>query len=128
MTALADLLRTATAPLAGAVVMAGQAIGRGVLRTTKMVGNRLQANRLAELDDRMLADMGLNRSDVRDAVFAPFWSDPTRLLAERVAGRRRARRTFRQPDNRHLPVIEAPSLGPDAEDTSTARVARLHVI
>ena len=40
-------------------------------------------------DDRMLADIGLTRRDVREAFSEPIWRDPTDLLAERVAGRRR---------------------------------------
>ena len=44
--------------------------------------------RLAELDDRMLADIGLNRSDLRDAFAAPPWRDPSDVLARRAAERR----------------------------------------
>jgi uncharacterized protein YjiS (DUF1127 family) len=38
---------------------------------------------LAKFDDRMLADIGLTRSDLRDAYSEPLWRDPTGLLARR---------------------------------------------
>ena len=44
--------------------------------------------RLAELDDRMLADIGLSRSDLRDAYALPPWRDPSDVLARRAAERR----------------------------------------
>jgi hypothetical protein len=36
----------------------------------------------------MLADIGLTRSDVRDAFSEPLWRDPTDLLTARAAERR----------------------------------------
>src|SRR5215472_4371060 len=50
--------------------------------------HRNDAAVLAGLDDRMLADMGLTRSDVRDAFAAPLWEDPTDLLRARALERR----------------------------------------
>jgi hypothetical protein len=44
--------------------------------------------RLAALDDRMLADIGLTRCDLRDAYSEPLWHDPTDVLARRAAERR----------------------------------------
>jgi hypothetical protein len=41
------------------------------------------------MDRRELADIGLNRSDVRDASALPLDRDPTGLLAERARDRRR---------------------------------------
>ena len=37
---------------------------------------------------RMLADLGISRSDLRDAFSEPFWEDPTALLRERALERR----------------------------------------
>ncbi len=37
--------------------------------------------------DHMLADIGITRSEYRDA-FEPFWDDPTALLRERAIERR----------------------------------------
>jgi uncharacterized protein YjiS (DUF1127 family) len=50
--------------------------------------NRREANVLAGLDRRMLADIGITRADVRDAFSEPFWDDPTALLRERALERR----------------------------------------
>jgi len=50
--------------------------------------HRRQAKLLAGFDNRMLADIGITRSDVRDAFSEPFWDDPTSLLRERALERR----------------------------------------
>jgi len=50
--------------------------------------HRRQAKLLAGFDNRMLADIGITRSDVRDAFSEPFWDDPTALLRERALERR----------------------------------------
>ncbi len=50
--------------------------------------HRREANVLAGLDRRMLADIGITRNDVRDAFSEPFWDDPTALLRERALERR----------------------------------------
>ena len=50
--------------------------------------HRRQANVLAGLDRHMLADIGITRTDVRDAFSEPFWDDPTALLRERALERR----------------------------------------
>jgi uncharacterized protein YjiS (DUF1127 family) len=57
--------------------------------------NRRDAAVLAGLDRRMLADIGLSRSDVRDAFSEPFWEDPTALLRERALERRWGRALMR---------------------------------
>lgn len=53
--------------------------------------HRREAGRLAGLDRRMLADIGINRADLRDAFSEPFWQDPTALLRERASERRLSR-------------------------------------
>jgi uncharacterized protein YjiS (DUF1127 family) len=53
--------------------------------------HRREANVLAGLDRRMLADIGITRNDVRDAFSEPFWDDPTALLRERALERRLSR-------------------------------------
>ena len=53
--------------------------------------HRREARALAGLDRYMLADIGITRADVHDAFSAPFWEDPTELLAERAGDRRRYR-------------------------------------
>jgi uncharacterized protein YjiS (DUF1127 family) len=76
------------------------ALAMGVWRLVVAIKHRRELALLADRDDRMLADIGLTRSDLRDAYSEPLWRDPTSLLAIR-----RARRT----------AIAAPVL------TSTAR-------
>ncbi|MFK0209049.1 DUF1127 domain-containing protein [Agrobacterium sp. NPDC090283] len=53
--------------------------------------NRIVANGLTELDDRLLADIGLVRSDVRDALDTGLLEDPTAHLT-RAARKRSATR------------------------------------
>jgi Domain of unknown function (DUF1127) len=50
--------------------------------------SRADAAVLARGDDRMLADIGLTRCDVRDAFSEPMWRDPTSLLRARANERR----------------------------------------
>jgi uncharacterized protein YjiS (DUF1127 family) len=66
---------------------------RGLIRLLERVKNRRDVMRLANFDDRMLADIGLNRSDLRDAFAELPWRDPSDVLARRAAERRvRSRR------------------------------------
>jgi len=58
--------------------------------------HRKQAAALAQFDRRMLADLGINRSDLRDAFSEPFWEDPTALLRERALERRWSRALSRE--------------------------------
>jgi hypothetical protein len=53
---------------------------------------------LAGLDRHMLADIGINRADVRHAFSEPFWEDPTALLHERAIERRLNRAVSRTRD------------------------------
>ena len=57
--------------------------------------HRREATVLAGLDRRMLADIGLTRSDVQDAFSTPLWEDPTALLRERAMERRLGRKAAR---------------------------------
>ena len=58
----------------------------------QLVKNRRDATMLAGLDDRMLADIGLTRGDLRDAYSEPVWRDPTAILVSRAHERRINRR------------------------------------
>ena len=84
-------------------------------RLVRALKNRRDAHRLAGLDDRMLADIGLTRSDLHDAYAEPLWHDPTDVLAQRAAERRRSRRKTVRPPSAQLlipvtqPLIPAPS-------------------
>jgi uncharacterized protein YjiS (DUF1127 family) len=63
-------------------------VTRWVKELVTALRHRRQANMLAGLDRRMLADIGITRADVRDAFSEPFWDDPTALLRERALERR----------------------------------------
>jgi uncharacterized protein YjiS (DUF1127 family) len=66
--------------------------GEGLARLGRSLKNRSAASSLASLDDHMLADIGITRSDLRDAYSEPLWHDPTDILAGRAAERRLKRR------------------------------------
>jgi len=54
--------------------------------------NRAAIAVLGGASDHMLADIGLTRSDLRDAFAEPVWRDPTRLMRDRAIERRGRRR------------------------------------
>ncbi|HEX2655579.1 MAG TPA: DUF1127 domain-containing protein [Xanthobacteraceae bacterium] len=88
-------------------------IGHLVCRASKLrkiVKHRREALALTQFDDRMLADIGLRRSDLRDALAESFWRDPTTLLVERVPGHRKDRDRPAQ-WQRPMPFV-APSIIP----------------
>jgi uncharacterized protein YjiS (DUF1127 family) len=68
---------------------------RAVKAIERAMRHRRDANVLARLDRHMLADIGLTRSDVRDAFSTPLWEDPTALLRERAIERRMGRKAMR---------------------------------
>lgn len=56
--------------------------------------NRSALNRLHDLDDHMLLDIGLRREDVRNALISSYyWADPDMHLT--ITARDRARRHLR---------------------------------
>jgi uncharacterized protein YjiS (DUF1127 family) len=92
-------------------VRALAALGRGLTRLGRALANRQQAAVLASLDDRMLSDIGLSRSDLRDAYAEPLWRDPTAILASRAAERRS---NCRSTPRKNAGVAHvAPSIVPD---------------
>ena len=93
---------------------------RGVLEVLK---NRRDAASLAGLDDRMLADIGLTRGDLRDAYSEPVWRDPTAILVSRVQERRVNRRRFSLSLSAKL--FEAPSIVP-ASSAPARKLERSH--
>jgi uncharacterized protein YjiS (DUF1127 family) len=103
------------------------AVWRRVSEFARAYRNRRDAAVLATLDDRMLADMGLTRSDVRDAFAGPLWHDPTDLLRARSRERRLTRRrvSFGLED----PGVTAPPLVPEdhVQPPATSRPARFLV-
>jgi uncharacterized protein YjiS (DUF1127 family) len=65
---------------------------RNLKRLLARVKNRHDVMRLAHLDDRMLADIGLHRGDLRDAFAELPWRDPSDVLTRRALERRASRR------------------------------------
>ena len=54
------------------------------------IKHRRELSRLADLDDHMLADIGLTRSDLYVAYYEPLWGDPASVLKRRISDRRAA--------------------------------------
>ena len=86
----------------------------GMRKLARLLKHRRNARMLAGMDDRMLADIGLTRSDLRDAYAQPLWRDPTDVLAGRARDKRINRRG--RLDVRPSP---SPSIAP-AEPVGTA--------
>lgn len=88
------------------------AVGSVVRRQVEAVRNWREARRgyaaLCEMDARTLADLGLTRSDLRDATTAGYFGDPTAVIAAR-AGERQGRRPAAVP----VHGMSGPSLVPD---------------
>ena len=74
-----------------ALAALGGRLKRRLRQIAAAVKNRHDASRLANLDDHMLADIGLTRSDLRDAYAESLWRDPTTILARRAGERRLAK-------------------------------------
>ena len=75
-------------------------VARGIEGIARAFAGRRMLNELARADDRMLRDIGLTRSDLRDAAAEPLYRDPTEVLAGRVEGvqaRHRAAKLHRSP-------------------------------
>ena len=51
------------------------------------IKHRRELARLLDLDDHMLADVGLSRSDLHVSLWEPLWRDPTSFLERRVGDR-----------------------------------------
>jgi len=64
----------------------------GLGRIRRAIRHRQDLAILAGADDRALADIGLNRTDLRDALSQPVWRDPSELLTLRAGERRQAAR------------------------------------
>ena len=79
----------------------------GMRKFARTLKNRRNARLLAGMDDRMLSDIGLTRSDLRDAYAEPLWRDPTDMLAGRARDKRRRRGQAKNPA-----AFGAPPLAP----------------
>ncbi len=88
MTAQYPVLPIAAGTLARVVAAVVSTSTRAFKGMARAIRHRREANVLAMLDRHMLADIGITRSDVRDAFSTPLWEDPTALLHERAIERR----------------------------------------
>jgi uncharacterized protein YjiS (DUF1127 family) len=88
MSAITNVSSPVSLPLARISRAVVAALAAPLRRLAQAYRNRSSAAVLAGLDDRMLADIGLTRSDVRDAFAEPLWNDPTCLLHARARERR----------------------------------------
>lgn len=95
MTATYPVLPLAAGTLARALGTAMNLAVVSVKALARAVRHRRDAQMLASLDRRMLADIGITSSDVNDAFSAPLWQDPTALLSERAIERRMNRARLR---------------------------------
>jgi uncharacterized protein YjiS (DUF1127 family) len=91
MSAITTFAKSSAAPSSHGLLAVAAALTTSIKRLARAYRNRADAAALARFDDRMLADMGLSRSDVRDAFAGPVWEDPTRLLRARALERRLSR-------------------------------------
>lgn len=91
MSAITDISNPAGPALARMLLSLAGAARQVFKQLVRAYRNRSDAAILAALDERMLADMGLTRSDVRDAFAEPLWHDPTSLLRARALERRLSR-------------------------------------
>jgi uncharacterized protein YjiS (DUF1127 family) len=111
-------ITTRSAPAAGFTAK----LVRGFFAFVRLLQRRHELRMLAGFDDRMLADIGLTRGDLRDAVAQPMWHDPTAILVSRVCERRQARhavglvRSARELKR----TASAPPIVPALEDTARA--------
>ncbi len=102
---------TAASPVTRALNSVAGVVAFSLFSIVRAIKNRHDARMLAGLDERMLKDIGLTRSDLRDAYAEPIWRDPTTILVERAGERRAHRRrvAFGLPAK----VTSAPPLAPD---------------
>jgi uncharacterized protein YjiS (DUF1127 family) len=59
-------------------------VSKGFVTFLRRISNRLSANRLMEMDDHQLADIGLTRRDLNVALNTGIMEDPTTRL-QRIA-------------------------------------------
>ena len=91
MPAITALSFAAAAPLRRVLGAIWRSFAYRAKKFERAIEHRRAAQALAKFDDRMLADIGLTRADLRDAYAESLWQDPTNLLRARALERRLAR-------------------------------------
>jgi uncharacterized protein YjiS (DUF1127 family) len=81
------IVQHALVALLRAIRALGTASAERIARVAKILRHRRDLEFLASLDERMLRDIGLTRSDLRFALSEPFWRDPGPVLISRVGQR-----------------------------------------
>lgn len=122
MPAITALSLAATAPIQRVLAAIWRSFAYRAKQLERAIEHRRAAQVLARFDDRMLADIGLTRSDLRDAYSESLWDDPTTLLRARALERRLARHGISHgltPESAIAPPL-APKV--DATAVSQARV------
>jgi uncharacterized protein YjiS (DUF1127 family) len=102
----------AAASLIAQVALIGAGVALRMKQFARAVQRRRNVATLAGFDDRMLADIGLTRSDVIDAFSSPLWEDPTLTLRSRALERRLSRHHITL--GLREPQVTAPPIAPDA--------------
>ncbi|HXN44614.1 MAG TPA: DUF1127 domain-containing protein [Xanthobacteraceae bacterium] len=87
MTPRHRIVQQIAVPLVRAIRALGAVSAAPIAHLAKILRHRRDLEFLAGLDDRMLRDIGLTRSDLRFALSEPVWRDPGAVLVGRV-GRR----------------------------------------
>ena len=75
-----------------------------VASVLRALSHRVEVRRLASMDDRMLRDIGLTRTDIDGALSEPLLRDPSMVLVRSVEGRRRPRLAI---DSSPVPRVRA---------------------
>ncbi len=92
MASFGEIRSALYAPFGVRFALAARAAVRAVRNITRAMSHRRDMRALCEMNDQMLKDIGLDRSDLRDAVSTHWWSDPTDVLVTRAVERQAARR------------------------------------
>jgi uncharacterized protein YjiS (DUF1127 family) len=122
MPAITALSFSATAPIQRLLAAIWRQFTYRAKRLERSIEHRRAAQALVRFDDRMLADIGLTRADLRDAYAVSLWTDPTSLLRARALERRLARHGISHGLTSESPI--APPLAPKV-DTLAASQARV---
>jgi uncharacterized protein YjiS (DUF1127 family) len=121
MPALTALSHTVSVQLGHILTVFGLRLARRLQSLRRAIETRRELQVLARFDDRMLADIGLNRADVQDAASVSLLGNPRTLLRARALERRLARRGITN-GFEDTPAV-APSIVPKL-DTRTVAQAR----
>jgi uncharacterized protein YjiS (DUF1127 family) len=84
------MTRSALSTMTHSGLSALEQIPRSFVALTKALKHRREVLNLAELDDRMLRDIGLTRADVSSALAEPLTCNPSWMLVRQVERNSRA--------------------------------------